>query len=81
MIATERTKFDGIVYEKGETIPDLGSIKCVSVDGSIRNYEGKLADESKLDLITYAPDGSECLLTDGTQTIVKHFIDGAWVKL
>jgi len=81
MVATERTKFDGIVYEKGETIPDLGSIKCVSVDGSTRVYEGLLSDESKLDLVTYAPEGSEALLTNGTQTIVKHFIKGAWIKL
>lgn len=81
MIATERTKFDGIVYEKGDNIPDLGSITCVSTDGKIRNYEGNLADESKLDNITYAPEGSECLLSDGTETLVKHFIGGAWIKL
>lgn len=48
------TIFDGQIYNPGDSLPDLGSWVCTSVDKNgngeliIRNYEGLSADVSKL---------------------------------
>lgn len=48
------TIFDGQIYNPGESLPDLGSWVCTSVDRNdfgewnIRNYEGLSSDVSKL---------------------------------
>lgn len=48
------TIFDGQIYNPGDSLPDLGSWVCTSVDKNgngeliIRNYEGLSADVGKL---------------------------------
>lgn len=48
------TIFDGQIYNPGDSLPDLGSWVCTSVDKNgngeliIRNYEGLSADVNKL---------------------------------
>lgn len=48
------TIFDGQIYNPGDSLPDLGSWICTSVDKNgngeliIRNYEGLYADVGKL---------------------------------
>lgn len=54
MAVETTTIFDGQIYNPGESLPDLGSWVCTSVDRNdfgewnIRNYEGLSADVSKL---------------------------------
>lgn len=71
---------DGQTYNPGDTLPDFGSIVCVSSEGNKRNYEGLLSDVSKLP--TYVSDGSSALLYDGAgNTRVYHFLKGSWHEL
>lgn len=39
---------DGIHYDAGEEVPDLGSMVATSAEGAIRHYEGLSADLEKL---------------------------------
>ena len=79
-VAQTVTIIDGQTYNSGDTLPDLGSIVCVSHEGNKRNYEGLLSDVSKLP--TYVDSGSSALLYDGAgNTEVYHFINGQWYKL
>lgn len=74
------TEYDGQTYFPGDTLPDLGSLRCVSVEGGKRFYEGLLSDQPKLP--TYVDDGSSALLYDGAGTTkVLHFLDGQWYEL
>lgn len=41
-------KQDGQVYEAGQEVPDMGSVKCVRADGNTRDYEFLAADLDKL---------------------------------
>ena len=71
---------DGQTYNPGDTLPDFGSIVCVSSEGNKRNYEALLSDVSKLP--TYVSDGSSALLYDGAgNTRVYHFLKGSWHEL
>lgn len=48
-IATVRTKKDGVLYNIGDTIPDMGSIVCVGIEAGNRKYfEGLSKDSAKL---------------------------------
>lgn len=79
-IAQNVTIIDGQTYNPGDTLPDFGSIVCVSNDGNMRNYEGLLSDVSKLP--KYVDDGSSALLYDGSgNTKVYHFLNGTWYEL
>lgn len=79
-VAENVTIIDGQTYNPGDTLPDFGSIVCISSEGNKRNYEGLLSDASKLP--TYVDSGSSALLYDGTgNTEVYHFINGQWYKL
>lgn len=79
-IAERITEYDGQTYRPGDTIPDLGSLVCVSTANGRRNYEGKLIDYSKLP--KYVQNGSSALLYDGTgNTEVYHFLHDEWMKI
>lgn len=74
------TEYDGQTYFPGDTLPDLGSLRCVSVEGGKRSYEGLLSDQAKLPI--YVSDGSSALLYDGVGTTkVFHFLNGQWYEL
>jgi hypothetical protein len=74
------TEYDGQTYFPGDTLPDLGSLRCVSVEGGKRSYEGLLSDQAKLP--TYVDNGSSALLYDGAGTTkVLHFLNGQWYEL
>lgn len=55
-------KQDGLIYEPGQDVPDMGSLVCVSAYGNIRNYEGNSVDVQKLPL--YVETGSLFLAID-----------------
>lgn len=76
-IATVRTKYNGKMYEIGETIPDLGSIVCVSVEGDRYSFECKAVDEAKLP--TDVGAGSKATITGSDGTYAKTFLGGEWI--
>ena len=78
-IATVRTKFNGKIYEVGETIPDMGSLVCVERNGNVYAFEGKLADADKLPTDVGAT--SKATLTGSNGTIAKTFSDGEWINM
>lgn len=77
--ATVRTKFNGKVYEIGETIPDMGSLVLVEHVGNRYSFEGKVADASKLPNDVGA--GSKATLTGNDGTIVKTYLGGEWINM
>ena len=81
-VADKTMIVDGQTYYPGDTIPDLGSLVCVSADGNKRDYEGLLADASKLP--HYVDTGSSALLYDGTgntEVYEFHRPSDKWYKL
>lgn len=57
-IATVRTKKDGVMYEIGDTIPDMGSIVCTSREGDLKSFAGLSKDASKLPTTHVATDST-----------------------
>ena len=81
-VADKTMVVDGQTYYPGDTILDLGSLVCVSADGNKRDYEGLLADASKLP--HYVDTGSSALLYDGTgntEVYEFHRPSDKWYKL
>lgn len=80
--------FDGITYEKNETIPSFGSIESVKNDGGIKEYQGLSADASKLPTVAKYPKykgklktGSSCLMADTGDLYLYQGSDDTWHKL
>lgn len=48
MKAENTVIFDGIKYNPGDELPDLGSWVCTDAKGMVRDYEGLSKDVSKL---------------------------------
>lgn len=55
-------KFDGQYYENESDVPEFSSIRLVNEKGNIRDYEGLIADVSKLP--TYVLTGSSFFALD-----------------
>lgn len=81
-IATGNTFFDGHMYRKGETIPDLGSLYCINPTGAgpDREYRGKSVDFNKLPIYDDLMSGS-CLFTDTAEYAEYSRIEKKWNKL
>lgn len=64
------TIYDGQIYYPGDSLPDLGSWVCTSIDKNgngepnIRNYEGLSIDVSKLPKYDNLGTGSSALCLD-----------------
>ena len=68
--------FDGHTYQKGEEIPDLGSLVCTNSQGRIRNYEGHYTDKNKLPKYDDLATGSSAFLSDnGNFVLFKYYSD------
>lgn len=78
-VATQKTVYDGITYDVGEEIPDLGSWECTSAIGMQRDYEGLSADISKLP--HYVLSGSSALCLDTSELYEYHKGTDTWYKL
>lgn len=63
-VATTTTIVDGHTYYPGDTIPDLGSLECINVDGLKREYRGLSIDFPKLPKYDDLGTGSSCLFLD-----------------
>lgn len=61
-VAEYTITIDGQTYNKGDTLPDLGSWVATSAEGNMRHYEGLSADVSKLP--KYVETGSSALCVD-----------------
>ncbi len=81
MIAESTVVVDGQTYQKGEEIPDLGSIECVSADGAKREYWGLSIDESKLPKYDNLATGSSCLMLDTGEYWGYISYNKTWYKL
>lgn len=79
MKATENIKIDGVLYEVGEEIWDLGSLECTNANGMKRDYQGFSKDLDKLP--HYVDSGSTALFLDTGDVYVYHKKSDAWVKL
>ena len=71
------TIFDGQIYNPGDSLPDMGSWVCTSVDKNangeynIRNYEGLSTDIDKLPHYENLGTGSSALCLD-TSELYKY---------
>lgn len=79
-IATVRTKYNGKIYEVGETIPDMGSLVIVDREGDRVYFEGVSADEDKLPT-TDIGTGSQVFFYD--TGVVKKFEakSATWIEI
>lgn len=76
--ATYRQVIDGEVYEVGDTLPEMGSLKVLENNLSKVIYvEGLKADADKLP--TWAADGSKALFTDTGELYTKT--NGTWGEM
>lgn len=71
--------FDGIKYNPGDELPDLGSWVCTAAEGMTRKYEGLSKDVGKLP--HYVLTGSTALCLDTTEVYVFHKPMDTWYKL
>ena len=79
MIYKYTVKQDGKFYAPGEDVPDMGSLVCVSTNGTIKNYEGLLSDFEKLPL--YVETGSSFLATDTGDYYKYEASSQTWSKI
>ena len=82
-----KTIFDGQTYNPGETLPDLGSWVCTTVDKNgngeynIRNYEGLSADVNKLPKYNDLGTGSSALCLDTGDFYKYEKSTNTWYKI
>lgn len=70
---------DGIWYNPGEEIPDLGNWTCVKIESGRRYYEG-ISREFEL-LPTYVNHGSRAVCLDTSEVYTFHEKLKKWFKL
>lgn len=72
---------DGRYYDSIEDAPDLGSLVCVSFDGTVRNYEGLDKDVNKLPKYDDLSTGSSAFIID-TSDVYKYVAENkTWYKI
>lgn len=71
--------FDGIKYNPGDELPDLGSWVCTGAKGMVRDYEGLSKDILKLP--HYVQSGSSALCLDTSELYEYHKPTDTWYKL
>lgn len=88
MNVEHKTVIDGITYEKGETLPDFGSIEVTENVGGKRKYQGLSNDVSKLPTVARNPKysgklqtGSSCLMVDTSDLYLYQGSTDTWYKL
>ncbi len=73
--------YDGIAYKDEASVPDFGSIRCITPNERIRSYILKEEDVDKLSLLsTYVEDGTTARVVDGEQDYYT-FLCGQWYKV
>lgn len=78
---------DGIMYDAGQEVPDLGTIRATYVEGNKRSYEGYFTDLDKLKYATILPQydslatGSSVLLQDTSEVYNYEATTREWSPL
>lgn len=80
MTAETTVIYDGHTYKRGETIPELGSIECVKVEGNKRYYNFLSADLDKLPTYDDLSSGSYALATDTSEIFVYEKSSKTWYQ-
>ena len=80
-VATTTTIVDGHTYYPGDTIPDLGSLECINVDGLKREYRGLIADFGKLPKYDDLGTGSSCIFQDTSEYAEYNATTKTWYLL
>lgn len=70
---------DGVLYNPGEEIPDLGNWTCVKIEGRRHFYEG-VSKEIEL-LPIYVDHGSRAVCLDTSEVYTFHGKLKKWFKL
>lgn len=79
MKADKNMVVDGIFYNVGDEIWDLGSFVAVDSNGMQRDYEGLSKDISKLP--HYVESGSSAFCLDTSEIYEYHKPTDTWYKL
>lgn len=81
MVADSIVIIDGHTYQKGDTLPDLGSLRCVKANGNIRFYVGLAADVSKLPKYDDLASGSRFkAVDDSSSSYIYEATTKKWYK-
>lgn len=81
MIADRTMVVDGITYNKGDEIPDLGSWECEKSVGMQRYYVGLSTDIDKLPKYDELDSGSAALCTDTSERYIYLSSSKTWYKI
>ena len=81
MIADKTMTVDGIVYQKGDEIPDLGSWECVNAVGMQRYYVGLSTDIDKLPKYDTLDSGSIAICYDTSEKYGYLAPEKEWFKI
>lgn len=81
MIADKTMVVDGITYNKGDEIPDLGSWECIESVGMQRVYRGLSTDVNKLPKYDSLDSGSKALCVDTSELYAYLSSTKTWYKL
>lgn len=87
MAVDKTTIYDGQLYNPGESLPDLGTWVCTSVDKNadgimnIRNYEGLSTDVAKLPKYDNLGTGSSALCLDTSDFYKYEASTKTWYQL
>lgn len=68
--------FDGIKYNPGDELPDLGSWVCTDARGMVRDYEGLSKDVAKLPHYVKAVHQHYVLIRPNYTNITNQLIHG-----
>lgn len=71
---------DGISYEPGEEVPDLGSVSCISAKVMLRNYTLLSKDVDKLPTYDNLKSGSTALAVDTSEVYVYESTTKTWYQ-
>lgn len=81
MIAENYVIYDGHSYNKGEEVPDLGSLVAMPGSDKIRNYEGLSKDKNKLPKYDDLETGSSAFFYDTGQAFKYEKTTKTWYEL
>lgn len=71
---------DGVSYEPGVEVPDLGSITCISAKDMLRNYTLLSKDVDKLPTYDNLKSGSTALVVDTSEVYVYELTTKTWYQ-
>lgn len=80
MIAETTIVYDGHTYHAGDTIPSLGTVECIKVEGNKRFYNFLSTDLDKLPTYDDLGAGSYALATDTSELYIYEKSTKTWYQ-